>query len=475
MTPDSFPTPRAWAEANFKDARLGDKRRTRRLIASAERLAARPEGSLPEHFACNPVRAVSRPCNRPEVTHPAVTAAHLEPARSAMRQVPGPVLILHDRTELDFTTQDALTGTGPVGDGGGRGFLRHNSMAIVADTQQVLGLASQIVTTREPAPEGQTRTPRLHRDRESQLGERGIRGVGPAPRGACWVDVADRDADNLEASQAARERGHEFLSRASKDGAIVAGATADGPKRYPKSFVRSSPAQAHGEVFIPSQGGRPARTAQVDSAAAAVWLLVPRLERSIHPDREPVSVWVERIWEPCPPAEVAGPLDWTPLGSLPAADAEQLHRRCARYAPRPPIEDDHQVEETGCGEEDLRFETAEAMRPMRGVQAIVAVRVLRLRWWGRSGGAAPAESASTRPERRVLKGSGHRVKTGQEFVRAVAQLGGFLGRECDDEPGWQPLWRGYQRLQDMVLGPRLNRRRVVADSRECRHIGMAYP
>ena len=475
MTPDSFPAPRAWAEANFKDAPLGDKRRTRRLIASAERLAERPEGSLPQHFSWNPLRAVYRLCNRPEVTHPTVTATHFERTRDAMRQVTDPVLILHDRTELDFTTHGALTGTGPVGDGGGRGFLQHNSLAIVADTQQVLGLAYQIVTTREPAPEGETRTQRLHRDRESQLWGRGIRGVGPAPQGACWVDVADRDADNFEAIQAARELGHEFLFRAYKDRAIVAGATADGPKRYLKSFVRSLPARAHGEVFIPSQGGRPARTAQVDLAAARVWLLVPQPERSIHPDWEPVPVWVERIWEPRPPAEVAEPLDWTLLGSLPAADAEQLHRRCAWYADRPLIEDYHQVEKTGCGEEDLRFETAEAMFAMLGVLAIVAVRVLQLRWWGRSGGSAPAESASTGPERRVLKGLGHRVKTAGEFVRAVAQLGGFLGRQCDGEPGWQALWRGYQRLQDMVLGLRLSRRRVVSDSRECRHIRMAYP
>jgi hypothetical protein len=475
VTPDAFPAAGAWAEANFQGARLGDKRRTRRLIASAERLAERPEGSLPGHFAWNPLRAVYRLCNRPEVTHSAVTAPHFDQTRTAMRQGPGPILILHDRTELDFSTHGALKGAGPVGDGGGRGFLQHNSLAIVADTQQVLGLAYQLVTTRKPAPDGETRTQRLHRERESQLWARGIRGVGPAPQGACWVDVADRDADNFEAIQAARELGHEFLFRACKDRAIVVGATAEGPKRYLKPFARSLPAQAHGEVAIPSQGGRPARMAQVNLAAAQVWLVVPRLERSAHPDWEPVPVWVERIWEPRPPTEVAEPLDWILLSSLPAAHAEPLHQRCGWYASRPLIEDYHQVQKTGCGEEDLRFETAEAMLPMLGVLAVVAVRVLQLRWWGRAGGAAPAEAASTGPERQVLKGLGHRVKTARAFVRAVAELGGFLGRTCDEEPGWQTLWRGYRRLRDMVLGLQLSRRGVVADSRACRHIRMAYP
>src|SRR3954447_978833 len=401
MTPGSFPTPGAWAEANFQDAPLGDKRRTRRLIASAERLAERPEGSLPEHFAWNPLRAVYRLCNRPEVTHPAVTAPHFERTQAEMAQVAAPVLVLHDTTELNFTTHGALTGTGPVGDGLGRGFLQHNSLAIVAETQQILGLAYQQLTTRTPAPEGETRTERWHRDRESQLWERGLRGVGPAPEGTCWVDVADRGADNFEAIQAARELGHEFLFRACKDRAIQVGAAAEGPKRYLKSFARSLPAQTGGAVFIPSQGGRPARTAQVQMAARRVWLHVPPLEHSVHPDWAPVPVWVERVWEPNPPADVEEPLEWILLSSLPAADAEQLHQRCDWYACRPLIEDYHQVEKTGCGEEDLRFETAEALFPMLGVLAIVAVRVLQLRWWGRRGGTAAAESASTEAERQV--------------------------------------------------------------------------
>ena len=473
MTPDAFPAPRPWAEANFGAAELGDRRRTRRLVDTAECLAQRPQGSLPAHFAWNPLRAVYRLCNRPEVTHPAVTATHFDRTRSQMEQVGDPVLILHDTTELNFTTHGALTGTGPVGDGVGRGFLQHNSLAIVADTQQVLGLAHQRVTTRAPAPEGETRTQRLHRDRESQLWEHGIRGVGRAPEGACWVDVADRGADNFEALQAARELGHEFLVRACKDRAIVAGATAEGPRRYLKAFARSMPAQAEGAVFLPGQGGRPARTARVRMAARPVWLLVPRLERSVHPDREPVAVWVERVWEPDRPAGGEPPLEWILLSSLPAADAERLRRRCDWYACRPLIEDYHQVEKTGCGEEDLRFETAEALWPMLGVLAIVAVRVLQLRWWGRSGGAAPAESASTAAERQVLAGLGHRARTAREFVRAVAELGGFLGRTGDGEPGWQALWRGYRRLQDMVLGLQIRAGRVISDFRERQGISIA--
>jgi hypothetical protein len=466
MTAPPFPEPRTWAEANFATAELGDKRRTRRLVDTAAHLAHQPEGSLPAHFSWNPLRAVYRLCNRPEVTHSDVTATHFQLTRTRMGQADTTVLILHDTTELNFTSHPALEGTGPVGNGQGRGSLQHNSLAIEADTRKLLGLAFQQVVTRVHAPEAETHTARQRRERESQLWARGVRGVGAAPAGACWVDVADRGADSFEVMKAALDQGHQFLFRACKDREIATGPTADGPRRLLKSWARSLRSQAEGEVAIAGRGGRPERTARVKMAAAAAWFLVPKLVHGVHPDWAPLRVWVERVWEPHPPADVEGPLDWVLLSSLPATGAEELGRHRDWYACRPLIEDFHQVEESGCGEEGLRFRTAAALLPMLGVLAIVAVRVLQLRWWGRDGAQAPAASASTADERQALKSMGQRIRTARDFVRGVAALGGFLGRTGDGEPGWQTLWRGYRRLQDIVLGVQLKAGRVHHDLRE---------
>ena len=32
----------------------------------------------------------------------------------------------------------------------------------------------------------------------------------------------------------------------------------------------------------------------------------------------------------------------------------------------------------------------------------------------------------------------------------IAQLGGYLNRNCDRVPGFQSLWKGYTRFSDMV-------------------------
>jgi hypothetical protein len=38
----------------------------------------------------------------------------------------------------------------------------------------------------------------------------------------------------------------------------------------------------------------------------------------------------------------------------------------------------------------------------------------------------------------------------RDAVRAMAKLGGFLGRKSDGEPGVKTLWRGYRQLQWLV-------------------------
>ena len=45
----------------------------------------------------------------------------------------------------------------------------------------------------------------------------------------------------------------------------------------------------------------------------------------------------------------------------------------------------------------------------------------------------------------------------RRFTREVAKLGGFLGRKHDGEPGWQTLWRGWQKLSDLHAGYQLAR------------------
>jgi hypothetical protein len=445
-----------WAEANFATARLGDPRRSRRLVRAAAALAAHPEKSLPQVFEWGPLRGFYRLCHRPEATLEAIQHPHWEQTRRAMAAAPL-VLILHDTTELDFTSHRALQGAGPIGDPRGRGFLQHNSLAVVPQPRQVLGLSYQQWHVRQPAPAAETTYQRKRRPRESDWWRQGMTAAGPAPAGCCWVDGADRGGDDYQTLRAAREVGHHFLVRATQNRRLAV--AADGPATvYLLDHARSLAAAATDEVAIPSRGGRPGRTASVCLAAAAVWMPAPA-ETPRRQSQPVLPLWVIRVREPSPPAGVAEPLEWVLLCSLPTSTVEQLKERRDWYGCRWLVEVFHDVEKNGCREEARRFETAGRLEACLALLSVVAVRVLQLRGALEACPEEPATRVASAAEVEVVRrATGQRGAelTVRDFVRAVARLGGFLGRKGDGEPGVRAVWRGYQRLQDLIRGFDLN-------------------
>jgi Transposase DNA-binding/Transposase Tn5 dimerisation domain len=453
---DGVAEARSWAEQQFGTAQLGDERRTRRLVHSAMKIALHPEKSFNQVFDWNELRGFYNLCDREEVSFQAVLQPHWNSTREAMGQH-AVVLIVHDTTELDFSKHRKLTGTGQIGNENGKGFLQHNSLAVVPGSRQVLGLAYQQLIVRQPAPEGESAYQRKRRARESDLWLEGIRASGKPPEGCCWVDVCDRGSDDYEAMRAARALEHHFLIRAAQNRIVYVSAAYD-QEAYVLDYARSLSSVGCDQVHIPGRGGRPARTATVALAAAPVWVPAPAgtLERRSQPI---LAAWIIRIWEANPPADVAEPVEWILWCSLPTQTLAELQDRRDWYCQRWLVEVYHHIEKNGCSEEDRRFETADRMATCLALLAVVAVRVFQLRNALDHQPDAPAEQVGTKMEIEVVRRLGkHKEQrfTVRDFVRGVAKLGGFLGRKHDGNPGVLTLWRGYQRLQDMLEGFQLS-------------------
>src|SRR5437879_4816566 len=111
---DVIPDPQLWAELNFGSTELGDPRRTRRLVAAAAKIAAHPEKSFTQVFDWNELRGFYRLCNQAQTTLTAVQQPHWEQTRQAMSRA-ALVLILHDTSELDYTSHPHLVGVGQIG------------------------------------------------------------------------------------------------------------------------------------------------------------------------------------------------------------------------------------------------------------------------------------------------------------------------------------------------------------------------
>ncbi len=292
-------------------------------------------------FDWNELRGFYRLCAQAEATLATIQEPHRVQTRQAMSQQPL-VLILHDTSELDFSSHRRLQGAGQIGNERGRGFLQHNSLAVLPQPRQVLGLAYQQLYVRQPAPAGESTHQRKKRPRESELWLHGFRGVGPAPAPACWVDVCDAGSDDYEGMRAARELGHHFLFRVGQN-RIARLTSADGPQVYLLGHARTLCSVGSDTVEITGRGGRDARTATVHLAAAPVW--VPAATGTPQRRSQPIlPAWVIRIWEPDPPAAIDEPLEWILLCSLPSTTLEDLKQRWDWYSCRWMLE----IDQAGC-------------------------------------------------------------------------------------------------------------------------------
>jgi hypothetical protein len=168
----------------------------------------------------------------------------------------------------------------------------------------------------------------------------------------------------------------------------------------------------------------------------------------------PVSGWCVRCWEA---GRRKNALEWILFTTVPVTDAATALERIEWYRLRWVVEEYHKALKTGCALEQRQLQSAQGLRALLGLLAIVAVRLLQLRTLARTAPDTPA-SQVVEPELLEtvirLRGGSANQMTAEQFWRAVAGLGGFLGRKGDGNPGWQTLWRGWQRLQDLCWRPR---------------------
>jgi hypothetical protein len=454
---------RTFGEEHFGDARLGDARRTRRLVRLADRFRAHPDGSLPQKCQDPAMyQALLGLLTAADVTHAAVLQPHRERTLRLMGEHPGTVVLAGDITEFDFTSQKSLRGQlGPIGDGRGRGYECFNLLAIRADTAGLLGLANQILFRRRRAPKKESKARgRRQAQRQSRLWVRCHEGLPAAPAGRRWVYVFDREGDTTEALARLHRDGKHYVVRSHANRRIVVGHDPGGPAAKLHDHLRRQAAAATRVVAVPARDGQPARQARCGVAWAAVLLLPPRQPRGEH-GPEPLPVWGLRVWELEPPAG-AKPLEWLLLTDVAVQDAAEAAERIDWYELRWVAEEYHKAQKTGCGIEKPQLRQAGRLEPLLALLSVVAVALVQLRDVARAEEAGSCPATALFPALAVEVLARHRYRerralSVREFLYALARLGGYQERPKAGPPGWQVLWKGWGELQPMVRGAALMR------------------
>jgi hypothetical protein len=452
----SLLSPAQWAQHEFEFAQLGDRRRNRRLVKIAERLAAHPGGTLPQAFPnWSEVKAAYRLFDQAGVSFDAILAPHLERTRAACRE-PGEYLLIEDTTLLDYSHHLAAQDLGRIGDGQGRGFELHSNLAMRVESwnlQQrpegvVVGLLGQQCACPRPAPTGERGCQRLRRPRKSQRWTAALRAAGTPPPGCQWIYIADRESDIYEAIQTCQQHRIDFIIRASHDRRLAEAAG------HLKDALARAPVLGQMTVELRARPGQAARTAIVEVRTVRVALDGPWRPGGWQPSL--LGITAVEVREVHAPEGIKEPLHWVLLTSLPCQTWAAVQRVVGRYAARWLIEEYHKALKTGTGVEHSQLQRAHRLAALIAVLAVVALRLLNTKLLARSRPEGLEAVESFGPEAlAILEKKVGRPKAGwtnQSVLIATARLGGFLARKHDGMPGWQTIWRGWHRLMWMCEG-----------------------
>jgi Transposase DNA-binding len=452
-----------FGQHHFGHAQLRHQRRTHCLVELANRLVQHPGGSLPEKFHDpNALRRCYDLMNRPSVTHTTVLDSHRQATFTTLHSGDDTILFLHDTTELDFTGHTTLhEHLGQIGNGSGKGYLCHNSLAVTA-RGSVVGLAHPILHLRPQVSKGETHAQRRHRqDRESLLWVQAVAALPAPPTGRRWVDVCDRGGDTFEFLDCEQQLGRRYVVRSKHNRRIRVGHHGQGSPVLLHTHLRGLVSQGERAVTIHDHDSGASRETTVQVAGAPVRLLLP-LNRRGHYQATHRDVWGVRVWEKNPPAGVEA-VEWFLLTNVPVATLADAWERVDWYLQRWIVEEYHKAQKTGCDVEGPQFETVAALEPMIALLSVVALVLLNLRDLSRRPESATEAAKGVVAEEyvqvvSVWRWGDRRALTVQEFVQALGRLGGHQNRRRDGAPGWLVLWRGWMKLQLLVVGYRAGQR-----------------
>jgi hypothetical protein len=456
LRPGPDPDP-LWAFNEFANADLNDQRLTYRLQLLAKDFVQQPLASIPQ--ACGSwanSKAAYRFCSNPKVSFEAVLAPHYDRTLERLAQNRSLVVLCpQDTTTLNYIAHPATQGLGHVGTKPGKslGMLLHSTLAVSpeGDCYGLLHAHCWARSKKKSRRRSRDRHAKNIREKETFRWLQGFRRVEQLAQSDpqhSWVSVNDREGDIYEMLQEATLPGHHagLLVRARHDRSIV------GEKKSLFRYLGQLPSAGTWTTKVPRHEDQPAREVTLSIAFGKVRFPPPRN----HAAEAPVSLWAVWAKETDPPTGQK-PICWCLLTTVPVHTLADAIERIQWYIKRWTIEDFHRVLKSGCQVEARQLTTRERLKRALALDMVVAWRVLNLNKAARLQPEAPADQWLSTDEWQALYCYAHQTKdlpsqppTIQQAVFWIAQLGGFLARKSDGFPGNMTVWRGMQRLKDIV-------------------------
>jgi hypothetical protein len=441
-----------WAYGTFGELELGNRQRTRRVVAVAKALAARAAGTVTEVFADSGEREGAYRL----LSNEAVSAEQLLQGvwEATGRQCAehSKVYVAVDGSTLSLTDRTGGRGLGCVGawKDYGRGLQVVTALAL--DAQGVaLGICAQRWWARTE------RSPHRHHDRRKLHEKETGFAVAAIQQAAAHlrqeapdtypIFVLDRGFDSRSVLQAVRTEQVGLIVRAKYDRRLSS--NRDAPTRHLLDTLQSQPVRGHYSIAVPARDGRPARVARMRVQAARVTLALP-VSRRRHDPLEINAVLAREVGGPA-----GAGLCWMLFTTERIDGLAQVCAVVKAYSLRWRIEEMHRVwKRGGCNVEDTQLRSREAILKWATLHCAVAARSIRLAQLARTHPELPAveEFSPTEIDAAiVLRRKRTKLKLGDrpslaEVVRLIADIGGYTGKSSGGPPGPTVIARGLERL-----------------------------
>lgn len=440
-----------WSSADLADVKLGDVRLERRARRVVDDLSQNPGGSIAQisgDWAAT--KAAYDFFNNDQVDSRQLVNAERQ---ATLRRVSthGLVLGVQDTTEINLTRYKSIEGIGLLSRNEQKGFFVHSSLAVSADGVPLGLLAQEHWVRTEKADPKAKRQRQIQRPIEEKESYKWLKSFQQStedlPDSVNLLFVSDAESDVHEYFALPRPARVDILVRACQNRRLL------DSELLLWSSLRQTPLAGTVEVEVRRTDEQPMRTAHCEVRFRQVQIRPSNSNRAKHlPRLKPISLYAVLVEETAPP-EGTDPISWLLLTSCSVTTFEEALQIIRYYSYRWRIERFHFVLKSGCRIEQRRLQSVTAMVRFLALANIVAWRLLWLTYLAR---LSPDESCALALEPHEWQALFVLTHSSTTFpaqppslhlaLRWLAQLGGFLGRSSDGEPGVQSLWKGWTLL-----------------------------
>ena len=462
-----------WAKQEFGTVELGDKRLRERLIKIVEDRWKRPNGSYLQaaegdraavkayyHFVDSP---------RKEVNPEAILATHRERTIERMMSE-DTVLVVQDTTDLNFATRHHTTGLGTIGTNqtGAKssGLHLHSSLAVTPEGLPLGVLKSTCYAPKNDGKASKQKARPIEQKKSFRWlqGHRDIVEISKKTPKTRYLNVMDREGDIFELfvdAEATRKRVG-VLVRAKSDRVLE--------DKEHKLFeeLKKSKNRAEIKAFIPRQRYKKGKSGKSDqpgvpsresTLTVSFQQVTVESSRSDLRSKGSITLWGVYVREAKPP-QGAKRIEWKLLTTERVESAEDAVRIVELYTRRWRIEEWHRILKQGCKVQEHQNQTAERLKRVIMMDAVIAWRIQLMTLLGREVPELPCTVFFDEWEVRVLEATEARKGKGGkkppftlgQAILLVAKLGGYLGRPSDPPPGAERMWLGLIALQHQATG-----------------------